>query len=280
MTRSPPFLVPVLTIVCIVLIAGCTSLFDHTNQTGNTTPAIQPLPASYKVTIAQPDGTSKSITMDTDVYNLGEVVEFSVINDGNQRLECLNDPPTFSVKFQTGSGKWATRMGTETPVETNKTYLETGKSTQVYRFITTGWEPNRYRIVSDCGVSREFLLRAAPAPVPTICPPTGDEPVWVRIDPVEDPYAGKKFSLGGTTNRAAGEELKYLIFPGGMLPKDLEQGGEKPLSTRVSEGVCGNNTWSVDVTENTPQQYYIMISAGSLNATAIRRFAVLSIPPP
>ena len=267
-------------LVVMLMVAGCTSIFDPINQTNTTPPSLQQFPASYKVTIAQPEGTSKYIKMDTDVYNIGEVIEFSVINEGTGTLECLNDPPTFSVKFQTGSGKWATRMGTDKPVETNKTYLEHGKSTQMYRFITTGWEPNRYRIVSDCGVYREILLRPAPTPAPTVCPQQGDGSLWVRINPIDDQYAGKKFFINGTTNRAVGEELKYLVFPYGMLPKDLNQGGEKPLSTRASEGVCGENLWSVDVDLKTPQGYYIMISAGTLNATAIKRFTVLAIPPP
>jgi hypothetical protein len=280
MTRFYPTPLLMILVVCILLTAGCTSLFDEINQTNTTAPSLQQFPSSYKVTIAQPDGTSKSIKMDTDVYNIGEVIEFSVVNEGAGTLECLNDPPTFSVKFQTGSGKWATRMGTDKPVETNKTYLEHGKSTQIYRFITTGWEPNRYRIVSDCGVYREILLRPAPTPVPTVCPQQGDGSLWVRINPIDGQYAGKKFSIQGTTNRAAGEELRYLVFPNGMLPKDLNSSGEKPLSTRVSGGVCGENLWSVDVNEKIPQEYFIMISAGSLNATAIRRFTLSAIPPP
>lgn len=280
MTRFYPTPLLMILVVCILLTAGCTSLFDEINQTNTTAPSLQQFPSSYKVTIAQPDGTSKSMKMDTDVYNIGEVIEFSVVNEGAGTLECLNDPPTFSVKFQTGSGKWATRMGTDKPVETNKTYLEHGKSTQMYRFITTGWEPNRYRIVSDCGVYREILLRPAPTPVPTVCPQQGDGSLWIRINPIDGQYAGKKFSIQGTTNRAAGEELRYLVFPNGMLPKDLNSSGEKPLSTRVSEGVCGENVWSVDVNEKIPQEYFIMISAGSLNATAIRRFTLSAIPPP
>jgi hypothetical protein len=279
MTRSFPQLILIIAVVSI-LLAGCTSVFDQTNQTPPANPTVQQSPASYKMTIAQPVEGSKSIKMDTDVYNVGEVVEFQVTNEGSGTLTCLNDPPTFSVKFQTGSGTWASRMGTDTPVETNKTYLEHGRSSMVYRFVTTGWEPKRYRIVSDCGVFREFLLRPLPTPVPTLCPKNADETAWVRINPISDPYAGIKFSISGTTNRAAGEELRYLIFPGRPLAKDINQSTEKPLSTRVSEGVCGNNTWSVDVMEKTPQEYYIMISAGSLNATAMRRFTVFPLPPP
>ena len=69
MTRFYPALALMIVIVCLLFTAGCTSIFDLTNQT-NTTPTLQQFTASYKVTIAQPDGTSKSIKMDTDVYNL------------------------------------------------------------------------------------------------------------------------------------------------------------------------------------------------------------------
>ncbi len=213
--------------------------------------------------------------MDTDVYNQGEVVEFYIKGEGSGTLECLNDPPTFSVKFQTGRGVWATKMGADNPVETNKTYIGAGKSSPMYRFTTDGWEPNRYRIVSDCGVYRDFLLRPVPTPEPTICPPALNDPLWVRIDPISDQKAGKPFSISGTTNRAVDEELKYLIFPRGMLPENMNTENEKTLSTLVSEGVCGENTWSVDLAISTPQEYYVMISAGSQNATAIKRFMVL-----
>lgn len=270
----------IITLVCLLLVAGCTSPFNPANETGNTTPAVQQSPASYKVTIAQPDGRSRSIIMDTDVYNLGEVVEFSVKNGGSGTLTCLHDPPTFSVKYQTGSGIWATREGTDAPAETNKSSIEPGKSSPAFRFVTTGWEPNRYRIVSDCGVYREFLVRPAPTPVPTICPSNGDKTLRVRINPIEEQYAGKKFSVSGTTNKAAGEELRYLVFTGSILQKDLGNGGEKPLSTRVLAGACGENQWSVDLDVTTPQQYYFMISAGTQNATALMRFTVYPLPPP
>lgn len=273
--RISLFFVPIIAIISLLLVAGCTSPFDQTNVTNTTSPDLQQSPSSYQVTIAQPEGKSRFIRMDTDVYNIGEVVEFDISSVCGETLECLNDPPTFSVKFQTGSGAWATKMGKDSPVETNKSYINAGKSSPVYRFVTTGWEPNRYRIVSDCGVSREFLLRPSPTPVPTICPQIAKEPVWIHINPIIDQDADKPFSISGTTNKAVGDELKYLVFRSGMLPKNLTMGNEKPLSTWVSEGTCGENTWSVDLTIQNPQEYYFMISAGSLNATAIRRFTVL-----
>ncbi|PKL58684.1 MAG: hypothetical protein CVV34_01295 [Methanomicrobiales archaeon HGW-Methanomicrobiales-5] len=275
MNRFTLIFIPVIALVCVLLVAGCTTSSDQTNLTNTTPTSLQQFPSSYQMTIAQPDGSARFIHMDTDVYNIGEVVEFYITGESGKTLECSNDPPTYSVKFQAGRGVWATKMGKDTPDKTNKTYLGAGTSTQMYRFITTGWEPNRYRIVSDCGVSREFLLRPVPTPAPTVCPPAVNEPLWVRINPISDHDAGKPFSISGTTNRAVGDELKYLVFPSGMLPKNLVMGNDKPLSIRVSEGTCGENTWSVDLDLSTPQEYYLMISAGTQNATAIKRFMVL-----
>jgi len=280
MTRISTTLLLIIAIACIVLVAGCTLPFDQTNQSGNATAAIQPLPASYKVTIAQPDERSRFLHMDTDVYNQGEVVEFFIADDNGRMPSCANDTPAFSVKFQKGNGAWATKMEIGTPPGTNESYPGTGKTSPRYGFVTTGFEPNRYRIVSDCGISREFIVRVLPTLEPTICPDIVNEPLWVRINPIDEQYAGNKFSITGTTNRAAGEELKYLVFPGGMLPKNLTAGNEKPLSLWASGGACGENTWSVDLDMTIPQEYFFMISAGSQNATAIQRFNVFPIPPP
>jgi len=267
-------------ITCIVLVAGCTSPFNQTNPSGNTTPVIQPLPASYKVTIAQPDERSRFLRMDTDVYNQGEVVEFFIADDNGRMPSFANDTPAFSIIFQKGNGAWATKMEISPPPGTNESDPGTGKTSPRYGFVTTGFEPNRYRIVSDCGISREFIVRVLPLLEPTICPDIVNEPLWVRINPIDDQYAGKTFSISGTTNRAVGEELKYLVFPSGMVPKNLTAGNEKPLSIWASEGECGENTWSVDLDMAIPREYFFMISAGSQNATAIQRFTVVPIPPP
>ncbi|MEI8331560.1 MAG: hypothetical protein WCF90_07940 [Methanomicrobiales archaeon] len=62
------------------------------------------------------------------------------------------------------------------------------------------------------------------------------------------------------------------------MSKALDKGGEKHLFAQVSEVVCWENVWSVSGNEKIPRDYYIMISAGSLNATAIGRFTVLYFP--
>jgi hypothetical protein len=163
---KPAYILPVLTIMVLggVLAAGCLSLFPVNTQSINTTPAHRNPAASYQVTIRQPEKTSDFVHMDTDIYNIGEVVEFYVSNDGSGVLDCSGNPPSFSVQFQTITGSWATRMGAGQPGTSKKSVLRPGESTRTYRFVTTGWEPERYRLVSDCGVMREIIVRPVPVP--------------------------------------------------------------------------------------------------------------------
>jgi hypothetical protein len=162
----------------LIFAAGCTSPFPGGNVTPAATPAGDQIAASYKVTLHQPDARSEYIHMDTDIYNIGEVVEFTVTNDGSGTLVCAGDPPSFSVKFQGINGAWATRMGTDTPDTAKKSSLKPGASTSIYRFVTDGWDPGRYRIEHDCGVVREFILKPNPAlaatPTETIPPETAN----------------------------------------------------------------------------------------------------------
>lgn len=265
-----------------LLTAGCTSLFDNEDAAANITAELPP-PASYEVTLSQPDARSDDIRMDTDVYNAGEVVEFSVINSGMLPLECSNTPPDFRVTFQTGSGRWATRMGPETPVKGNISYLKKGESTKTYRFVTQGWDAGRYRIVSDCGAERDILVRslATPTPTaaPTVCPAinaTTNATPWLKVDPVSDQYAARPFTITGTTNLPAGQELAYTIF-------SVESGSgnasvasrEGSFSTVVEEGACGINRWSAMGEIQATGNFFIGISDKSRLVSAIRRFAVL-----
>ena len=146
--------------IIIVITTGCSFFTKPGTNTSQT--SSRPY-ASWQVTIRQPDAQSDYIKMDTDIYNIGEVIEFTVANDGSHPLSCTGNPPSFSVKFQAVNGAWATRMGTEKPNDSVKSTLAPGSSTQVYRFVTTGWDAGRYRIVSDCGPVREFILRPVPA---------------------------------------------------------------------------------------------------------------------
>jgi hypothetical protein len=251
------------------------------NTTTNiTTPPTQPV-ALYKVTISQPDAYSRFIRMDTDIYNTGEVVEFVVTNNGKTNLRSPNDNPCFSVIFQTGRGTWATKMGPDTPVVSNGTYLRPGESSKVFRFTSEGWEAGRYRIVSDYGVEHDFLIRNAPvpAPVPT-CAPAANTTPWIAINSIPDHLAGEPFTITGNTNIAAGRELRYQIFAA-VTGNTLVPLGE-PVTISVAAGSCGTNTWSADVMMPEPSMYFIGLTDETKKVSAIKRFTVqpaVAIPP-
>jgi hypothetical protein len=267
-----------LLLACILLTAGCTQPFAADNSTANSSAASAPQSiAKYKLTIAQPEDSAKLVNMDTDVYNLGEVVEFVITNEKTSDLSCLNDPPSFSVRYQKGTGQWVTRMGVENPPPGNTTRLKPGESTAPYRFVTAGWAPGRYRIVTDCGVSREILLRALPSVTPagTSCPPAGNTTPFIRVNPVSDQYRGKTFTISGTTSLAPGEELRYSIFA--VLPGTTNITAAKMVSssTPVTGGSCGINTWSVEGVIDVSGDYFIGISNSANTVSAVRRFTVL-----
>jgi hypothetical protein len=266
--------------VSLVLTAGCTSLTSEKNLSVNTSQTPGLSAASYRVSLHQPVVQSDYIKMDTDIYNIGEVVEFTVINDGSGMLDCAGDPPSFSVKFQGINGVWATRMGTEKPNETTKSSLGPGKSTQVYRFVTTGWDPGRYRIVQDCGVEREILIRALPAatPTPTACPTVNasNTTPWIKIDPIGDQYAARPFTILGTTNLPAGQELKYTIFSVQSQDQAISVDPKGSFTTIVQAGSCGINTWSAMGEIQATGEFFIGITDIERKTSAIKRFSVFS----
>lgn len=273
---NPRIFLTLLLLACLLCTAGCTRPFAADNLKSNVSEKNQPL-AKYKLTIAQPEDSAKLITMDTDVYNLGEVVEFVIINEKTSDLSCTNDPPSFSVRYQKGTGQWITRMGTENPVPGSTTMLKPGESTPPYRFVTTGWAPGRYRIVTDCGVSREILLRTLPSVTPagTACPPETNKSPSLKVNAVSDQYAGEIFTISGTTSLAAGEDLRYSIFA--IIAETGNKTSAKLVSgtARVAEGSCGTNTWSVDGQIMVPGNYFIGISNSANTVSAVRRFVVL-----
>lgn len=269
-----------LIITALILTAGCTSLSGNEAAGADVTPGENPVPASYKVTLRQPDAQSRYLQMDTDIYNIGEVVEFMVTNDGSGTLDCAGDPPAFSVKFQTPHGVWATRMGTEEPNDSVTTQLRSGASSPVYRFVTSGWDPGRYRIVHDCGIEREILLRALPpaTPVPPACPEANisNTTPWIKIDPISDQSASRPFTIRGTTNLPAGKELKYTIFAVQSQDQELSLDIEGTFTTYVQEGICGNNTWSARGEIQATGAFAIGITDTERTASAIKRFTVFS----
>jgi hypothetical protein len=267
-----------LLLACILCTAGCMLPFAQDNQTHGTSNTSAPESiAKYERTLAQPVDSAKLIKMDTDVYNLGEVVEFVITNIQTSDLSCTNDPPSFSVRYQKGNGQWITRMGEENSAPGNAAKLKPGESTAPYRFVTEGWAPGRYRIVTDCGVSREILLRALPSVTPagTACPPTTNSSPYIRVNPVSDQDAGEPFTISGTTSLAAGEELRYSIFAIIPTTGNITSAKLVSSSTTVSAGSCGTNSWFVKGVIQVPGDYFIGISNNANTVSSVKRFTVL-----
>ncbi|WP_321508570.1 hypothetical protein [uncultured Methanoregula sp.] len=276
MTR-PGTLLAIL-MISLLLAAGCTTPLTPANAPSNSTATISPTPtqsvAAYKVTVSQPDAYSRYIHMDSDIYNAGEVVEFVVTNDGKTDLKSPNNDPWFSVIFQTGNGRWATKMGPATPVVSNTSVLRPGESSKVYRFLSEGWEAGRYRIVSDYGIQRDFLIRkVTPPAVMAACTPVANTTPWIVIDGIPDHVTGQQFTITGTTNVAAGKELRYTIFAPGtdnsLIPLGMQ------VSIPVVAGSCGTNTWAADVMMPDASVYFIGITEETKKAAAIKRFTIL-----
>lgn len=267
-----------LLLICISS-AGCISLLDGEDAAANSAPG-EPGGSGNHTVISQPDSRSDYVRMDTDIFNTGEVIEFQVTNNGLIPLECSRTPPDFRVLFQTGSGRWAVKMGTEHAPKGNVSYLAKGDSTPVYRFISTGWEAGRYRIVSDCGVAREILIRAVPVitpePTSTPCPATNDTRTtpWITIGTVGDQHDGVPFTVGGTTNLPAGRELSYSIFSVASREEGIRPGSDATFLTAVEEGSCGVNTWTAMGEIQATGEFFIGITDAQGTASAIQRFSV------
>jgi hypothetical protein len=281
---SPRHILISFVLLSCLFTAGCTSFFHAESGSANTTEKSPQSNARYQVTIAQPDARSDFIRMDSDVYNVGEVVEFKVINNDLLPLECSHAPPGFAVNFQTGNGKWAVKKGTEEPAKGNTSSLQKGESTPAYRFVSSGWEPGRYRIVSDCGPEHDILIRALPTPIPTvtqnqtpvICPPSQplNKTLWITIDPFDNPGASHAFTIHGTTNIPAGQELFYSIFTVQSYSQNRSFAREGSFTTMVEAGNCGINQWSASGEIQATGEFFIGISDAGRKAVTVKRFTV------
>jgi len=269
-----------LLIIGLVCSAGCSELSGAGNRIHGD-PANASGTGDLR-TIAQPEETARMIRMDTDLYTIGDVVEFVITNEKAWDLSCRHDPPLFSVRYQKDTGQWVTRMGDENPPPGNTTNIGPGRSTEPYRFITTGWAPGRYRIVTDCDVSRDILIRAVPGTTPSgsSCPPGTNASPYIRVAAVSDQLAGEPFAITGTTNLPAGEELRYSIFALLSATSNVTSAKLVSSTTTVAAGTCGVNTWSVTGIINIPGEYFIGISNSGNTVSAVKRFSVTGAPRP
>ena len=98
-----------LLIAFLILTAGCTAtVYLMDNQTPD---AYRNPPCKIQTNHCATRGLCNLDKNGHGLYTVGDVVKFTVTNDKSGDISCLNDPPTFSVQYQDGTGRWVFRMG-------------------------------------------------------------------------------------------------------------------------------------------------------------------------
>jgi hypothetical protein len=112
-----------------------------------------------------------------------------------------------------------------------------------------------------------------------ISPPTA------LINPIGDHYVGDKFTISGSTNLAAGDELMVDITSSSFKPTDKSQSGEfSGISgaVKVVPGSGGYNHWSFDIDTTTfkPDEYIVTVSGVVQNVKGSTYFNIVNSLPP
>jgi hypothetical protein len=103
------------------------------------------------------------------------------------------------------------------------------------------------------------------------------------INPIGDHYVGDKFTISGSTNLAAGDELMVEITSSSFGPTKKSEGGEFSGSSgvvKVVEGSGGYNHWSydVDATGFRPDEYIVKVSGILQDVTGSSYFNIIEAP--
>ena len=105
------------------------------------------------------------------------------------------------------------------------------------------------------------------------------------INPIGDHYVGDKFTISGSTNLAAGDELMVDITSSSFKPTEKSQGSEFSGASgvvKVVEGSGGYNHWSfdVDATAFKPDEYIVKVSGIIQDVTGSTYFNIIPGTPP
>lgn len=105
------------------------------------------------------------------------------------------------------------------------------------------------------------------------------------IDPIGDHYVGDKFTITGSTNLAAGDELMVEVVSSSFKPTEKSQSGEfsgTSGTVSVVPGTGGYNRWSfdVDATGFKPDEYIVKVSAILQDVSGSTYFNIINRPSP
>ncbi len=103
---------------------------------------------------------------------------------------------------------------------------------------------------------------------------TIEEP-WVRINTISDREAGSRFTITGTTNVAADNELAIQVLASSL--GSTTKSGQQYDIIKVVRGYSGSNTWSksVDTTGFISDEYIVKVEAINFDSTATSTFNIL-----
>lgn len=108
-----------------------------------------------------------------------------------------------------------------------------------------------------------------------ISPPTA------FINPIGDHYVGDKFTISGSTNLAAGDDLMIEISSSSFQPTEKAQSGEFSGISGIVKVIPGNggyNRWSfnVDTTTFKPDEYIVKVSGITQDVTTSAYFNIIT----
>lgn len=154
----------ILVMMAVLLAAGCA---------GQHKPAYQDIVVIEHQATDQPDIDPQentppfdSIRMDANIYNMGEVVGFSAVNESPGAGRCTDHPCSYRIARLVKNESWQVLL---TPLVTMLPYFDSpyyARSCQPMHFATTNWTPGRYRIQYRCGIFQEFSIREMPTVTP------------------------------------------------------------------------------------------------------------------
>jgi len=123
---------------------------------------------------------------------------------------------------------------------------------------TSAWPPDEYFVVATSARPRVmaaayfcvaeppagFLQQALSAPAQCPEQPASPGGTGISIDPIPGHYVGDRFTLTGTTNLAAGDEILVVITPVSFGPTekngDRDVGGTSGMATVLAAGPAGS----------------------------------------
>lgn len=154
-TLPRTILVLLLLFAVVLLAAGCTA------QQKPESP-VKITPGTQMTVIPKTPLPFDAIRLDARTYNVGEVVEFYVVDAGPGKGGCTDHPCSYRIARLVKNESWQVMR---LPVVTMMPFGDSvyyDESCQPMHLATTGWIPGRYRIQYRCGLSEEFVVREIP----------------------------------------------------------------------------------------------------------------------